>query len=270
MFYLQKVSNHGTSTPAVARTILQEVEIISFFECSDEKKETCKGILISLCQALLRCVEISDRVLLQIAEGKSSISLPKEDGQPNAKSNQAILPGVTDLQGNAESFLQSAKLAIRHTAELVGPFYGTTQDHRFHKFAAWADKNFGSNDTFAQSMRDWEPWVARIVAMRNAVEHPKKGPKGRLVVANFRFNTQPDAALIEPSWGLSGEAESLLAEDMSAIIEGCLQLGEEIIAQLFYKQKLGFPLAISVIPEEERDPRCPKRHRVAIENNSPA
>jgi hypothetical protein len=198
-------------------------------------------------------VEISDRVVLEIAEGKSSISLPKEDGQPNAKRNQAILPGVTDLQGNVESFLQSAKLAIRHTAELVGPFYSTTQDHRFHKFATWADKKFGVNDPFTQSIRDWEPWVARIVAMRNAVEHPKKGPKGRLLVANFRFSTQPDATLIEPSWGLSGEAESLLAEDMSAIIEGCLQLGEEIIAQLFYKQKLGFPLAISVIPEEERE-----------------
>jgi len=36
MFQLQKISNYGTTTPAVARTVLQGSELLEFFVVPDE------------------------------------------------------------------------------------------------------------------------------------------------------------------------------------------------------------------------------------------
>ena len=50
--------------------------------------------------------------------------------------------------------------------------------------------------------------------------------------------------------------------DMDAIIEGIIELGEEILAGLFYKLKHNFPLIICEIPVEQRNPCRPIRLRV--------
>ena len=180
------------------------------------------------------------------------------------------LPGVADLQSNAESFLQSAKLAIRETAGLIEPFYKARHDHRFKKLAAWAEKQFGKENTFTQVIRKWEPWVKLIVDMRNAVDHPTDGPGGKLLTQNFRlFETREKPILINPTWGLSGKPELPILQDMDSVIEGIIELGEDILVSLFYNLKHEFALVICEIPAEQRDPSCPFRLRVTLPQDLP-
>src|SRR5258708_27220202 len=269
VFQIQKISNYGTSTPAVARTLLQGSEILGFFAATEAQREEAKATLHELQRHLIRCIEVRDQIKAEVSSAYGEIKNKGFDFQSSGR--VVTLPSVVDLQSRAESCLQSAKLAIRETAHLVQPFYGAKLDHKFHKFAAWAERQFGQNDMMTQAVRSWEPWVKRIVDMRNAVDHPSDEPGGKkLNTQNFSLTGTRDAPdLGEPTWGLVGEPESPLLSDMTTIIERIIELGEDILAGLFYKLKHNFPLVIYEIPVEQRNPSCPIRLRVALPTATP-
>jgi len=266
MFQFQKISNYGTSTPAVAPTVLQGSELLGFFVVPEEQKEGCKEDLFELMRHILRCVEIKDRISAQGAEGKALIE--KTGFQFYSQGRSVSLPGIADLHSISEGFLQSSKLAIRETAQLVNPFYAAPHDHRFHKFASWSATTFGMDDQFTQIITQWEPWVKRIVGMRNAVDHPAQKPGRRLVTHNFRMeNNSGKPSLIEPTWGVSGGPNSTMLADMEAIIEGVIELGEDLLVGLLYKFKGGLPIVVYEVPMKERDTSCPMRLRVGLSEN---
>jgi hypothetical protein len=268
MFQLQKISNYGTTTPAVARTVLQGTELLEFFVVPDEQREGCKAVLFELMRHILRCVEIRDRISAEVAEGKTSVE--KTGFQFHSQGRSVSLPGIADLHSNSEAFLQSAKLAIRETAQLVKPFYAVQHDQRFHKFASWSAARFGMDDQFTQIITQWEPWVKQIVDMRNAVDHPAEKLGGRLVTHNFQMtNISGKPSLMEPAWGVSSGPDSPMVADMEAIIEGTIELGEELLVGLLYKFKGGLPIVVYEVPMKERDPSCPMRFRVGLSANIP-
>lgn len=267
VFQIQRISNYGTVTPAVARTFYQGCEILGFFAVPEHQRGEAKGVLRELQRHLVRCVELRDSIAQEVAAIHDEL---KTKGFQFQSAGRVItLPSVPDLQSRAESFLQSAKLAIRETAQLVRPFYGENLDHRFHRLARWSAKQFGAGDTFTKAIRDWEPWVKNVVDMRNAVDHPDDKPAGRLITENFRLGGTPEAPeLVDPAWGLSGQPQQPLVEEMSELIEEIIELGEEILAGLFHKLKHNLPLVIYEIPAAERDPSCPIRLRVGFAPNS--
>jgi len=263
VFRIQRVSNYGTSTPAVARTFYQGCEILGFFGVSEAQREEAEGVLRELQRHLVRCVEIRDSIAQEVAAAHEQV---KTQGLKFQSSGRVVtLPSVPDLQSRAESFLQSAKLAIRETALLVKPFYGEKHDHRYHRLAAWAEKQFGPDDNFTQAIKEWGPWVKRIIDMRNAVDHPDEKPGGKLIAADFNLSGTPAAPeLVDPAWGLSGQPQRPVVAGMDEVIEGIIELGEEVLTGLFYKLKYNFPLIIYEIPAEERDPACPTRLRIGF------
>lgn len=264
VFRIQRVSNYGTSTPAVARTFYQGSEILGFFLRPEAEREAAKGVLLELQRHLLRCVEIRDSMSAEVRTAQEEIE--KSGFQFQSGSRVVTLPSIVDLQSRAESFLQSAKLAIAETARLVKPFYGIALDHRYHRFLAWASKEFGKDDAFARAVANWEPWVKNIVDMRNAVDHPSDGPGEKLTTQNFNLaSTNEHYTLVEPTWGLSNRPQTPIVADMSAVIDGVIELGEEVLAALFMKLKGAFRILLYEIPAEERDPKCPKRLRVGLE-----
>lgn len=165
--------------------MLQGSELLEIFVVPDEQKEGCKAVLLVLMRHILRCVEISDRISAEVAEGKALVE--KTGFQFHSQGRSVSLPVIADLHSNSEAFLQSSKLALRETAQLVKPFYAVPHDHRFHKFASWSATKFGKDDQFTQIITQWEPWVKQIVDMRNAVDHPAQKPGGKLVTHNFRM-----------------------------------------------------------------------------------
>jgi len=259
-FRIQQVSNFGTSIPAVARTIVQGSEIVKFFGAPDEQKDKANKTLWELKRHAVKCVEIADGIKKEVAAGREQGIVFQGDGRA------FTLPSVPDLQSRAESFLQSAKLAIAETGKLVEVFYGGTFGHRYDKLAAWAEAQFGVDDEFTHTVRGLEPWVNAVVEMRNAVDHPKDVPGGRLITNNFDVIQGPrEATLVDPTWNLFDQPRREMMPELEAVIDGIIEVGEEILAELFYKLQRGVvPLVIYEIPAAERNPACPIRIRVTL------
>lgn len=262
MFFLQKTSNYGTSTPAVARTALQGSELLKFFDRSEPEKEAAILVLFELQRHLVKCVEIRDQLAAEVSACHLEV---ESQGFKQAGSQTVSLPGVGDLQSKSETFLQSAKLAVAETGNLTKPFYGEGFSHKYQRFLTWAETKFGALDDFAALVGSWEPYVKRVVEMRNAVDHPSEAPRGRLITTNFCIThgaTGPE--LIDPSWGLTGEPLRPILTDFDAIIEKTIVLGENVLVRLFYKLKVNSPLEIRDIPIHQRDPANPRRLTVGI------
>ena len=259
MFTLQKHSNYGTSTPAVARTAIQGRDILQLIACPDTNRERALAVLIELQRHLLKCVEIHDGLAIEIAEGQSEFSARSIAAQPVS---HVLLPGIGDLESRAESFLQSAKLALAATGNIFEPFFGHEYGHKYNLICAWADKEFGANDQFATVLRSWNPFAARIVNMRNCVDHPKTESGAPLVIVNF--NLGPTYELVAPGWGLTGESPQPILPDFKSIIEQTICLGENVLVGIFYKLRSSDLFEIEEIPSDQRDSACPKRLRVGL------
>jgi hypothetical protein len=262
MFRLQKVSNFGTSTPAVARTAPQGQELLQFFNCTESQKEAAITVLLELQRHLVKCVEIRDQLMAEVSAGRAET---ESHGFKQASNVAISLPGICELQSKSETFLQSAKLAIAETGNLIKPFYGVGFGHKYHKFSAWSKTQFGESDDFAKVVESWEPYVKWIVDMRNAVDHPSESAGGRLVTTNFDIaHGATGTEIVDPQWGLAGEPLRPVLTDFETIVEETIVLGEDVLTRLFYKLKGSTSIELREIPIHHRDPANPRRLTVGF------
>ncbi len=262
-FQLQQLLSRGTSTPAVARTMLQGKDIIQFIKGTDEQRQDAISGLAELMKKLIRCVEIHEQIAKAVDDARSGISNGSLVIQPQA--NVLRPPSIPDLDSKAESFLQAAKLAIAQATRLTEPFYDQDFGHQLHKMEKWVTEKFGKDHPLVQFAQGWQPWVKEILLMRDAVDHPKKKPRGRLHVRNFFVeNRQGQLVLFAPQWWLEGDAMQPITENMGNIIEGVIQLHEHLLIVIFNDLKMNFPLAMYEIPIEQRNPICPIRLKVSL------
>lgn len=268
IFKFQKLSNYGSGTPAVARTVLQAKPIIDMFNCTDEQRTALMEKLFELQRHLLKCVECRDGLAAEISSEMDGYSAPQTGG---ARARGAFaLPGVGDLQSKGETFLQSVKLAIAATGNMIEPFYGESFGHKYQKIEAWARDQFEADDPFIESITRAMPFVKKIVQMRNAVDHPQSEPGAPMVYANFDLE-QVDgvSALVTPRWSLTGEQLRPMLEDFDQIIEAIITLGEQILVHLFEKFRMAPMLIIVEIPVEQRSADRPIRLMVTIRGHAP-
>ena len=78
---------------------------------------------------------------------------------------------------------------------------------------AWASKEFGDDSELTRILKqDHDLWIKKLVAMRNAVEHPG-GHSGHLSIHNIALvpPEHPKYPILEtPSWNLNDEPEEPL------------------------------------------------------------
>lgn len=268
MFKFQKLSNYGTSTPAVARTVLQAKPIVDMFNCTEEQRTALLEKLFDVQRHLLKCVECRDSLAAEIEEERASYVMPQA-GDPRAN-GAYTLPGVGDLQSKGDTFLQSAKLAIAATGDMTEPFYGKGFGHKYNQYAVWAKEKFGTADTFTTSVEGAVPFVKRIVQMRNAVDHPRSEPGAPMVYANFDIElVDGKPQLVAPGWSLSGETLRPMLGDFDRVIESIIALGEQILINLFEKFRMAPMIVLAEIPVEKRRADNPIRLMVTAAGPPP-
>lgn len=257
---LMQTSAYGTSTPAVARTIIQGKDILDCFAVTQEKKVAALHILFEIHKKLLRCVPIQEELAAAAAAAREGIKTGKLSFESNARVYRP--PSVPDLETKAESFLQGAKLVIATTTKLIEPFYGRDFGHKLHKLRAWAVSEFGETHKLVQFANEWEPWISEVLDMRNAVDHPSSGYRKKLHVANFQVqDADGQVTLHAPRWWLEGEPPMYMSEGMTHALETLIRFQEDLLAILFHLQTAEkFPfLQLMEISEDKRDPKCPIR-----------
>lgn len=157
MMQFQAVSNYGTATPWVARAVIQGMDILRFCDVTEKKKAEGNAALIRLSERLVPLQRTIDEISAKVEEGFKVYADAGADfnwGMPGQK-----IPSVPNLLSLGEGFLQSAKIALATTTDVIGVYYGTQFDHRFDKVAKWAEQQFGPDDYFTQNVRMCETFV---------------------------------------------------------------------------------------------------------------
>lgn len=255
---MQVVSEYGTTIPWVARIGIQGTDILGFCQVDDQKKAEANGALMRLHERMVPLQRTKDEIAGKVEEGFQEYASKGTNfnwGLPIQK-----IPSVPNLLSLGEGFLQSAKIAIAATTDVIGVFYGTQFDHRFDKVVKWAEQQFGADDYFTQNAKLCEAFVKQLLKFRDAIEHPASG---RFFVTNIQIAQHEGRWLFgRPGWGIEGVVHTDILADMETIIERIVEISEIFVIELFFKLKYPqFPMHIEEIPEDQRRPECPIRYR---------
>jgi hypothetical protein len=241
--------------------MLQTSQLVQPFPLPDSQKEALDQIAHDVMLRLLAAKDARDRIAAQVAEVQARVG--SQGLEVQAEGRFVNLPAVLNLQTDTENFLREAKLFLGQIARVFTPFYGTHLDHRFQRIRSWAERTFGKDDPLT-SLLDSDPdWVERVIAMRNAVEHPG-GRNGTLVVKNIALGSVQPPVLVPPSWGFAGAALGPVLPEMDAILQNGLTLFEDLLCACLEKVQPQGPFLIIEVPDDQRDPKMPIRLRVAL------
>lgn len=259
MFTVQQLSGRGTSTPCVARTMLQTIELCAPFELDEDLRKQLNRTAYDLMMRLVSCLDRAEPVIRQVAEAKRQLDISGIQIQPSGVA--ANLPAVVDLNSNAEAFLFAAKQALRDVGGLFCVFFNQSFEHRFNRAAEWATETFGPDDTITVLLVENAGWIERVIEMRNALEHPA-GQSGMLTITNFRLRQpHPPLDIVEPRWFRTGETEMPIAADMTDTMDATLVLYEELLCACLRKADPSAAIDFLEIAEPDRDPVKPFRLR---------
>lgn len=269
MFRIQQLSDYGTANPIVARLSLQTQDLLPFYNLSDKQKEEVFGLFFSSLQPkLMTCSRIMDQLTKEVRERQKTID---EGGlEFQAQGRVYTLPTILDLQHRVETFLYNGKSVLRDLTDIFFILFSKDfkKEARFDKVLKWAKKDFGPEDSLTKMLEDdANTWIKKLVSMRNAVEHPG-GHSGVLHIENFSSIEEGKKVLvIEPLWYLNTEKKVPIVHEMDAFVTNLLTFCEEIFVLSLEKFNKEFPIVIVEIPEKERDPQCPKRFKMAMDES---
>jgi hypothetical protein len=273
-FEIRKINDVGVGHPVVARLGLQAVELIKWTDIEDTKRKEITELYVhTLTDRLLRCHQSRNDLVHRANEAIATVQPPQKDKRLRG------VPHVIGLQAFAEGFLYEAKNYLRDLLNLFRIVYGCelTDASAFtnlkgdgdSKIANWAVATFGQDGDLTKLLRTEQEWVAELIRMRNALEHPG-GLSGTLILNNLQTDPNKTGAYIPPTWGRTGRGrpDSNVVNDMDVGLDNMLTLAEDLLAGVVMdKSKSKKLITIVAIPAEDRDPKCPVRLRVELSPN---
>lgn len=266
-FQIQKISDVGTSHPAVARLGVQTGNLSKWLGVEKQQSEEIVGLYIrTLSRRLVRCFEFRDSLLQRLKTDADRVNATPRQPMPE-------IPYVVDLDGLVESFLYEAKNYLR---DLVGVFRSAF-GAEFKDASAladlkkggdcevlkWAEEKFGPEAPLSKMLRSEGDWIAEIIRKRNALEHPG-GYSGTLTVNNVRAHPIKIGGFIPPTWHRTGQKESDILGDMDILLDNLLTFAEDVLAFVVLETSPFKQIRIVETPPEERDPACPIRLSVTV------
>jgi hypothetical protein len=254
---VSKLLDYGTSHPVVARLHVQVSELLKNITLEGSDREAIFSASFHGSMRLIRCWDIWEK----LAEECDKL---EREHQPQQNHQIAAIPSVVGLKHMAETFLYEAKNFIRDLTTVINAAYRTEFDQasQFCKAKGgsiiwrWAVGRFGSEDRLTRFLGLHEAWLSEAVRMRNAVEHPK-GRSGVLHVRNYEL--VPDAGILRPMWNREGNEPTSIVADMAVLCDQMLRFAEELTIYIIEKHLHVNIIQIYEIPENQRDPRCPRR-----------
>ncbi len=263
---LKKVSDHGTSNPIVARLSIQTHELIQFCEIEKDLKDKIFELFHDRIQPrVLTCDEITQEISLEILDIANE--LDEKGFNVQSHGNVIDVPYLIKLEPRVENYLYSYKSALRELSNIFNYFFGTNfNEARFDKILKWSVEYFGEENELSRLLKEDQClWIQKVIAMRNAVEHPG-GYSGYLHMHNFELlpENHPDyPKLVEPTWHLNDEPKVSIAKDLLTNTDNLLTFCEDMLVVCMMNKGIPDILRVIEIPEIERNNSAPIRLRMA-------
>ncbi len=262
---VMKVLDKGTRNHIVARTMLQISALLSPFPLPENEKKELLSTFRSLMRRLLRMQEIEESFRSDYEKIRARV---RESGIKKLDAETYEIPQIMGLDAKSEDFLQATKLALIDCGALFGPLFGKPFDHRFDKAIAWLLGELGESNELVDRLEKHHVWIKQTLARRNALEHPKEEPEGRLHIRNIDIDIKgPKLMGSDPSWFLTGDEPTSIIEDTRILLENVLRLAEEILVSSLRHLFQDVPIDIIEIPEAKRNPNSPVRFSLAPRGN---
>ncbi|MFA9396357.1 MAG: hypothetical protein ACERJ1_16835 [Halodesulfovibrio sp.] len=265
MFEFRKVANVGTSHPVVARLVIQSVELLQWADIEKEKIEQVKSICFELQTPLLNCYEAYDRLIKAREEALS---------YEGARGDRRVLnvPHIPALEPEVHNILYGLKNYTRDLTKIINTFFDTSFDEASDfrkrpkdgapgKILAWSINTWGDGSPTTIFFSSVQELMEHVIPKRNAVEHPD-GFSGCLNIQNYQMI---DGELIQPVWYLNDDQPSCLYSDLEGLLGQMLIFGEEVVVACVELHRKETVMMLQVIPEEKRNPTCPKRVQYVID-----
>jgi hypothetical protein len=232
----------------------------------EQRDETLKIYFEKVQPRLLRCYELKESLYSELS--KIGEDFNREGIRTQSSGRVATVPQVMNLSETCENYLYNAKSCLRDLACIFEPLFKQAfTEARYDKIYEWSKVKFGEKDSLSAIIKqDHDLWIKRMVAMRNAVEHPG-GYAGHLYIHNIQIGSDPktkNPLLVPPSWHLNDEPRASIIIDLETFISNLLELAEDLLVLSLEKFDKKLPIVVAEIPEEERDPECPVRLRMTL------
>jgi len=266
-FVFQKVSNHGSANPIVARLAIQTFDLIQWLRAADDEKKMIIDNYLELQRRLLSCFDIHERLIA--ARRKALADAEKVWGQ-----GQNTVPHVIGLQEEVESFLFAAKTYLREVARLLNNLFqaNLADDSAIFwdpkggdsRVAVWAQRRFGANHGTTKMLASEADWISEIIRKRNAVEHPE-GKSGTLKITNFEARAE---GVLPPLWAREGSDDALpsdIYKDIPIMMDNLLTMAEDLLVDAIHANPLFPQIIFARIPEEKRNPEAPVRINATVD-----
>lgn len=264
-FKLKKVSNYGSSHPVVARLLLQTHDLLQWANLPKDDKDAVYTIYDRLNKRLLKCHEAFDRLV-----SARHITIRESEFQVDGSSKYE--PHVIGLEEEVETILYESKNYLRDLLGILNIFFDYECDEASYFYNAkgngvsplvkWASERFGDEDPFTRMLANEHEWIEALIRNRNAVEHPG-GHSGTLHIQNFTI--LKDGRYLAPTWNRDDEEPKDLYQDIGVILDNLLSLAEEFLVSCNVHKAVFDIIKYVQIPEQDRDPECPKRIIVQLE-----
>jgi hypothetical protein len=246
----------------VARLGIQTAELVQWVEVDEKARSDLVSTYLDLQRRLLGCFETLERLR------KSHDAAIEESGRDTAVGNRS-LPYLIGLQEDSESFLLASKNYLRELVRVINIAFDAKMEidsavfwdksgSSESKLYRWAETRFGAENSLSKMLRRDSQWIAELVRMRNAVEHPG-GKSGTLIFRNFE---QHGPKVMPPSWQREPNEtshRSPVISDIEVAVSNLLELAEDLLAEAVMKTAKWDQITIAEIPESNRDPSAPVR-----------
>jgi hypothetical protein len=261
MFKVTKVSDDGTSNPTIARLGPGVQELVGFSRLKKEDQLRVLKCTIDVMHMLAPAQHLARTVIQELEEVETRV---RSQGISFQSGGRVVdVPSAMNLDKAADFIIRSKKVLAR-AIDLIGLFWEMEfKGARYDRALKWALSALGPEHSLTRLLRQDQPWIAHLIALRNGEEHPKQGP----FLRNYDVIVHQDGGveLVPPKFFDGTDVRSALtvfSEDMLTFVEELVVVG---VSSTFISPGL----AVAEIPPGERNPLCPQRFRVVLATGFP-
>jgi hypothetical protein len=263
MFVNVKISDVGSSSSIVARTLLMAHEMLHDRTVlpDDAHRLSALTLMHRIKTSLLHCDHAADELIKSVHAQSQVFGQTEQTANSRAYAN---FPMVADLDAKVTAFLIPARRAITDICQIPQYFWKLGNSHSSLEFLL--DKELspllGESHHMVQWFREMVPAIARIVNFRNGQEHVGTTKGLPLVIKNFEM--LPTNEVHVPVWYLEGNQPSSIADEMPRMVNELLHFAETMFVACVDANLPTFPPMLLQF-NEKPDPLCPISYTLVID-----